>query len=114
MLLLFLLLLKLFIHVVNFDRELLKSKLHHLLHFLLAIESIDQSTLLGDLEEFDVQVLLLHAAVADAELHKELFQLGDGRVLKRSYSHGENPESDGVVEVLRLRQTMVQEVNAHF
>lgn len=101
------------IFVVNFKLEFLECEFRYLCDFLLSVKSINQRTLLCNLEELDEKVLLVDAAVADAKLHEKVLQLNLGRVVKTCHPHCVDPEGQSLVQVLRLRQAVVEEADAH-
>jgi len=92
----------------------LVGELEHLDDLLLRVESINKRTFLGNFKEFDEQVLLFHAAIADAELHEQVLQTYLGRVVVGSHTHCEDPEGDRVINSLCLCEAVVQERYAHF
>jgi hypothetical protein len=68
---------------------------------------------LGYFEELNEQVLLVYTAVADTELHEQVFELDLRWVIEGGHSHCVHPESESLVKVLSFCQAVVQQSYAH-
>jgi hypothetical protein len=99
--------------LIEFAREFIKREFNYLADLHLGVERLEKSTLLCNLQEFDVEVLPGHAAVADAKLHEQIFELELGWVVHRRHPHGVCPKAHGVIQVLSLGQAVVEQSHAH-
>ena len=58
-------------------------------------------------------MFLVDASIAYTKLHEKIFELDFGWVVQAGYTHGVDPESEGLVKMLCLREAVIEQADAH-
>jgi len=53
-------------------------------------------------------VFLVYTSVAYTKLHEKIFKLDLGWVVQAGHTHGVDPESEGLVKMLCLREAVIE------